>query len=185
MKALVIIATNFEELEAIGTIDILKRANFIVDIYSLDYKDKVKGRSSINIDTLSNFNSLTREELETYDLLFIPGGAHYIALEESLKFKEIIKYFNNNKKYIAAICAAPTILGHLGILQNKRYTCYKSMNEDFKGIFKDTPVVKDDNIISGMSLMSVIDFSFLILEQFLDKKEIDKIKESIYYKEHK
>ncbi len=174
---LLILDDDFEEIEAIGTFAILKRSNINIDIFTLS-KENIHGRYGLNINYPLFNPSL---DLSKYDLLFIAGGPEYKSLEASSTFKNVIKYFNDNNKFIAAICAAPTILGHLGILKNKDYTCFKSMDEDFKGNYKYQYVVKDSNIISGISAAGTIDFAFKIVETLKGKEYSKKIKDSIYY----
>ncbi len=174
---LLILDDDFEEIEAIGTFAILKRSNINIDIFTLSRKD-IHGRYGLNV-SYPVFNKDIN--LSKYDLLFIAGGPEYRALESSQEFKDVIKYFNSNNKYIAAICAGPTILGHLGILENKNYTCFKSMDEDFKGIYKYNYCVKDKNIITGISAAGTIDFAFKIVETLKGEEYSKKIKDSIYY----
>ena len=113
--------------------------------------------------------------------MLIPGGPEYVEMENNMEFLNIIKYFYNSNKYIAAICAGPTILGHLGMLKNKKYTCFTSMNEDFGGTYVDTYVVIDDKIITARSAAASIDFAFKIMEVIKGKEVEEKIKKQIYY----
>lgn len=177
MKVVCILTDGFEEIEAIGTIAILRRSKIDVDIFSLK-NDNATGRYGINIHNLYSMENL---KLDDYDLLFIAGGPQYIELENSLIFKNIILDFFSKNKYIAAICAGPTILGHLGLLQQKRYTCFNSMNEDFHGTFVDHYCVKDGNIITGKSAAATIEFAFVIVETLLGEEKANNIKDSIYY----
>ncbi len=174
---LLILDDNFEEIEAIGTFAILKRSNINIDIFSLK-KENIKGRYGLNL-SYPVFNKDI--DLSKYDLLFIAGGPQYKELEASKEFKDVIKYFNNSNKLIAAICAGPTLLGHLGILENKNYTCFKSMDEDFKGKYNYNYVIQDHNIITGISAAGTIDFAFKIVEALKGKEYSLKIKDSIYY----
>ena len=174
---LLILDDDFEEIEAIGTFAILKRSNINIDIFTLSHSE-IHGRYGLNI----NYPVFSdKVDLSKYDMLFIAGGPEYKALEASSTFKNVIKYFNDNHKFIAAICAGPTLLGHLGILENKNYTCFKSMNEDFKGNYKYEYVVKDQNIITGISAAGTIDFAFKIVEALKGKEFSKKIQDSIYY----
>ena len=72
---------------------------------------------------------------------------------------EIINYFMQKDKIVCAICAAPTILGRLGYLKDKSYTCFTCMNEDFGGIYLDQPVVTDRNLITARSAAASIEFA--------------------------
>lgn len=177
MKVLCILTDNFEDLEAIGTISILRRSGIDVDVYSLT-SDKAIGFYKTNLYNLKKLNELNINE---YDSLFISGGKQYIALQNDERFINVIKYFYNENKLISAICAGPTILGHLGMLKNRKYTCFSSMNEDFGGTYIDDYCVYDQNIITGKSAAAVIDFAFLIVEKLLGNEACEQVKQSIYY----
>ena len=177
MKVLCIVTNGFEEVEFVGTVGILRRGNVDIDIFSF-HGSKAIGRYGIEVSNLYNFNDI---DVTKYDLLLIPGGPEYVEMESNIEFLNIIKYFYNSNKYIAAICAGPTILGHLGMLKNKKYTCFTSMNEDFGGEYVDTYVVKDGKIITARSAAASIDFAFKIMEAIKGKEVEEKIKKQIYY----
>lgn len=177
MRVLCLLTNGFEELEAIGTIALLRRANIQIDIYALEHT-QATGRFDITITTLYNSNDLN---LQDYDALFLPGGPHYQKLSESNLVIKAIEYFYKEQKIIAAICAAPTILGKLGYLKNKHYTCFCSMNEDFQGTYHNTHVIVDHNIITGRSAASTIHFAFALIEALCGKDHTQTIKDAIYY----
>lgn len=177
MRILTILSNGFEELEAIGTIALLKRSGIEVDIYALN-DTKASGKHGL---VLSDINILTDVDLSDYACLLLPGGPHYSEIESNKQVQSIIKQFIEENKVIAAICAAPTILGHAGYLENKNYTCFTSMNEDFKGTYVDQYVVVDDNIITARSAAASIDFAFAIIQKLQGEKQVTKIKKEIYY----
>lgn len=177
MRILTILSNGFEELEAIGTIALLKRSGIEVDIYALN-DTKASGKHGL---VLSDINILTDVDLSDYACLLLPGGPHYAEIESNQLVQSIIKQFIEEEKVIAAICAAPTILGHAGYLENKNYTCFTSMNEDFKGTYVDQYVVVDDNIITARSAAASIDFAFEIIQKLQGEKQATKIKKEIYY----
>ena len=177
MKLLCIVTNGFEEIEAVGTIAILRRGNVDIDFAAL-HGSEATGRYGVTIKNLKKFDEL---KLEDYGMLFIAGGPEYVELESSKEFINVIKYFYETDRYIAAICAGPTLLGHLGYLKDKNYTCFNSMNEDFGGNFVDHYVVKDGKIITGKSAAATIDFAFEILETVKGKAQSEAIKEQIYY----
>lgn len=176
-KVLCIMSEQFEELEAVGTIALLRRAGIEVSIGSL-HGNQATGRFQI---TLSDLMPINEAVIDEYDALFLPGGPHYKELLENETVQQIIHAFDTQSKYICAICAAPTILGHLGLLKNRRYTCFTSMNEDFGGTYVDQYTAIDAHIITGRSAAAVIDFAFLIIEQLLGKEKAEEVKNSIYY----
>ena len=176
MKVLTILTNGFEEIEAVGTIALLKRAGLTVDIACLhDYS--ATGRYDVTISNLKNLDEVNYKE---YGLIFIPGGPEYVELSNTDKVLEIIK-FAAEHAYLAGICAAPTIFGKLGLLKGKHYTCFTSMDEGFGGTYENKYAVRDGNIITGISAAGTIDFAFLIIETLLGKEHSDKVKNSIYY----
>mgnify|MGYP002071571089 CR=1 FL=1 len=176
-RVLCIMCDGFEELEAVGTIALLRRANIQVDLCTWN-QSCVSGRFDI---TISNIKDLKQTDIKNYDALFLPGGPHYKELEQNQAVKDIINYFEKTNKYLAAICAAPTILGRMGLLRNRQYTCFTSMNEDFGGFYQDRYVATDDNLITGRSAAAVIDFAFAFIEALCGKEHADQVKQEIYY----
>ena len=177
MKICTILSNGFEEVEAIGTIALLKRSGLEVDIYALN-DTKASGKHHL---TLSNLIQLESVNTKDYDALLIPGGPHYAELEANKKVKDIITDFMNEKKLVCGICAAPTIFGHMGYLKDKNYTCFTSMDEDFGGTYIDEYVVTDGNMITARSAAASIDFAFAIINYLQGEKQEEKIKNEIYY----
>ncbi|MBO4674976.1 MAG: DJ-1/PfpI family protein [Elusimicrobiaceae bacterium] len=177
-KVCMIVDNGFEELEAVGTFAILRRAGLSVDIFSCNKTDAT-GRFGLTCSHLNDFSSFVPA---SYDALVLPGGPQYQALEANPAVQNAIKLFLSKGKVVAAICASPTVLGHAGYLKGKNYTCFTSMNEDFGGHFTGQYATVDSNIITGQSAAATIDFAFAIVEKLLGKNEVDRIKKSIYYK---
>lgn len=177
MKILMIVTDGFEDIEAIGTLAILRRAKLDVTFAAIS-SYKAIGRYGLVSADMVNLNEINYKE---YDALIIPGGPEYVAEENNTAFLEMVKDFASKNKLIAAICAGPTILGHLGLLKGRQYTCFTSMDEDFGGTYVDKYAVRDGNIITGRSAAATIDFGFLIVEAIEGKDYADKVKESIYY----
>lgn len=177
MKILMVVTDGFEDIEAVGTLAILRRAQLDVTFAAIDNTHAL-GRYGVNITDLVNLKDVNIDE---YDMLIIPGGPEYIAEERNPEFLKMVLNFASHDKYIAAICAGPTILGHLGLLKGKKYTCFTSMNEDFGGTYVDQYAVVDGKFITGRSAAAVIDFGFAIVETLCGKEYAQKVKESIYY----
>ena len=176
MKVLAIIFDGFEELEATAPFALIRRAGINLTIAS--NKTTVTGGHNIsytNIDILDNIN------YKEYDALLLPGGPHYKTLQTNKLVHEIITYFMTNKKIVAAICAAPTIIGQLGLLKDRTYTCFTPMNDDFGGNFNNVSVVVDDNLITGRSAAASIDFAYAIIEKVAGTSVLNKVWERIFY----
>lgn len=177
-KAAVVMDNGFEELEAMGPIALLRRGGMQVDLVSAANTDAVTGRFGV---TYSPAIPMKDYDFSDVDVLILPGGGHYTKLEANPKVLELIESFANNPdKYIAAICAAPTILGRMGLLKGKDYTCFTSMNDDFGGNWHDVSAIQDGHLITGRSAAAAIDFAFQILEALTGKEHTDEVKASIF-----
>lgn len=119
-KVAILLADGFEEIEALSPFDVLKRAEIICDFISIKKDLYVKGAHDVTIKA----DRLIEEagNLEEYDMVVLPGGmsgAKYLS--ESEKVLSFLKSFNENKKFIAAICASPAlVLTKAGIVDNKK-----------------------------------------------------------------
>lgn len=177
MKVLTILTNGFEEIEALATVDLLRRAGITIDIFSL-HTSSLIGAHNIVISDLKNFHEA---DIDNYDCLFIAGGPQYQELEANKEFLTIVNHFAGLNKFIAAICAAPTILGHLGLLKGKKYTCFNSMNEDFGGEYIDHYAVNDGKLVTGKGPMASIEFALLLIETLIGKDSVEVIKNSTFY----
>ena len=110
---------GFEEIEAITTIDLLRRANIALTTVSVTGAEIVLGAHNIAVKADKLFADV---EFVDAEMLILPGGA--TKLHECKPLCDLLLAHNNEDKLIAAICAAPSVLGRLGILQGKQATCY-------------------------------------------------------------
>lgn len=177
-RVLFLLNNNIEDGEALMTRALLVRANMKVDTFSLSTKNLTTYyKQKIEADLLAD-----EIEIDKYDLLVLPGGKHVFEVIGNEKLNEIIMYFYNHDKHIAAICAAPMFLGKLGLLKNRFFTSFPSTEEGIDGNYlKNEKVVVDGKIITGRSVSAVVDFSHEIIKQLLGKEEANKFKENIIY----
>ena len=178
MKVLALIFDGFEELEATAPFALLRRANINLTIAS--NKEQATGSHDLTYTNLINIDEIDYTE---YDSLLLPGGPHYKYIESNENILNIIRHFMDNNLVVSAICASPTIIGKLGYLKNKNYTCFKSMNEDFGGNFIDCYVVVDGNLITAKSAAASIDFAYAIIEKLAGRETLNRVKEHIFYEE--
>jgi putative intracellular protease/amidase len=178
MKVCMIVTNGFEEVETVGTYAILRRGGLDVDIYSLR-GENATGRFGLNCTRLKPFAEFSDDN---YAAVILPGGPQYKELENTPSLLQLLQDFYVHGKYVCAICASPTILGRLGLLTGKKYTCFTAMNEDFGGTYCDDYAVADGTIITGKSAAAAIDFGFAILQALCGKETADKTKKDIYYK---
>ena len=180
-KVLVLLANGFEDIEAITVIDLLRRAKIDVDIRAISNPPLVSG-SVIQYKVDSILDSI---KIDDYELLFLPGGGGVKELDSNLNVREIILEFNKSKKLIAAICAAPLILGKLGLLDNKRFTCYPSFEKfSKKGIYTKNGVELDSNIITGRGIAYVFDFAFTLIKILKGDDVLSSVKDSTLFNEY-
>lgn len=179
-KAAVLLANGFEEVEALTVVDLLRRARVYVDTISITDEYTVHGSHGINVHTEDLFDEVNFVE---FDMIILPGGMPgTVNLQEHEGVKRVIEDFAESGKYIGAICAAPSILGNMGLLKGKRATCYPSVEDQLAGaVIVKAPVIQDGNIITSRGLGTAIDFGLKLVEVLVDKIEADEIAESIIY----
>lgn len=171
-----LLADGFEETEAIATVDVLHRAKLDVQLVSID-KDVVKSSRGIEVITDKYIEYISHD----YEAIVIPGGMPGTTNLAKCQFvRDLILEANEKKKLIGAICAAPSILGMLGILEGKKATCYPGFEDKLNGaIYLDEKVVTDGNIITAKGAGVSLDFGFAIVESLLDKETAEQIKNSM------
>jgi 4-methyl-5(b-hydroxyethyl)-thiazole monophosphate biosynthesis len=168
-KIAVHLAEGFEEIEAVSIIDVLRRADFDVTIVSITETLEVTGSHGIKLLADKIFRNA---DYELFDMIILPGGMPGAAnLNEHLGLREQILNFNESKKLLAAICAAPLVFGNLGILKNKKATCYPGYENQLHGaIATGENIEVTENIITGKGVGIAIDFALKIVEILKGKK---------------
>ena len=123
------------------------------------------------------------EEITSYDFLVLPGGMPGSTnLRDNERVIELVKKFNDNKKWVCAICAGPIVLGKAGIIEGKNVTCYPGFEEELGNCnYKNDMVVVDDNIITGRGPAAAIPFAFEILSKISEEKA-EKVKKAMLFK---
>ena len=175
----VFLADGFEEIEALAPVDILRRAG--VETVTVGVTGEyVTGAHNISLkaDVLCD-----EVEIEKADAVILPGGLPGTTnLEKSEFVQDAVKWANANSKLICAICAAPSILGNMGLLKGKSATCYPGFETSFNGgTYVKQSVVKCDNIITGDGMGSAYKFGFEITRELCGKEVCEKIKSQIQY----
>lgn len=177
-NVLVVVSKGFEEVELLGPLDMFSRVGINYDISTIDDEINVVSSHGFVLNNCKRLKEIG--SISMYDMLLIPGGGHYKTLSESKEVFDIINKFDKENKLLAFICAAPLLLGHLGLLKNKNYTMFTSMNEDMGGNYKEDGVVVDGRIITGKSVYYSIPFGIELVNQLLSKEETNTLKERIY-----
>lgn len=124
MKGLILLADYFEDIEALATNDLLRRAKIATELVSMSNSRTVISQSGLKLQVRKLFSEI---KLEEFDFLVIPGGkAVSLTHLDSKDTLQAINYFKDNNKLICAICAGPAVLGKYGLLDGKKYTCFPS-----------------------------------------------------------
>lgn len=176
---LLFLAEGFEEIEAIGTVDVIRRAGIDIKTVGIGGRE-IKGSHGINVTADYDINSLPNKPI---DGTILPGGMPgTLNLEKNEKVKELVTYTYNKGLLTAAICAAPSILGHMGFLEGKKATCYPGFEKDLYGAeVTGEPVVVNGNVITGNGPGSAIEFGGEIVSFLLGKEKADEILEGMQY----
>lgn len=181
MKGLILLANHFEDVEALITIDMLRRAKIDVDLISMNDNLEVITQSNITIKADMLYNEIN---LDDYSFLIIPGGKATFETHHHHPFtKSAINKFCNNHQLIATICAAPSILGRMGLLDYKEYTCFPECEEYMpKGLLQNKDVVVFDNLITSKAAGTTFMFAYEIIKYLTDETHALKVLNSVYYK---
>jgi protein deglycase len=178
MKAYIFLADGFEEVEAITPIDLLRRAEIEVISTSISNSKTVVGAHKISMQADALFSDINFEDA---DLLILPGGMPGTKhLDAHAGLKELIKKHVNEGKLMAAICAAPSILGKMNLLEGKVAVCYPGFEGQLQGAsISESKVVQSGKIITAKGAGVAIQFSLQIIESIKGKAVADQIAKSI------
>lgn len=158
-----LLGTGFEETEAIAPLDLLRRAGVPVLTVGINGKT-VFGGHNIGITADIQLQEMDLTELE---MIVLPGGLGGVtSIRECPEAMDALRFAHQNNKFIAAICAGPTVLADLGITDHKQATCYPGC-EHKMGIAQmvpDAATVRDGNIITGTSAGCAIPFGLALIK---------------------
>jgi len=177
-KVLVPLADGFEEIEAVTPIDILRRAGAEVKPAAVGDRLVVEGKTGIRLETEIRLADI---KADNFDLLFLPGGPAAKSLRENQEIIDLVLSFESRKAWIAAICAAPTILHAAGTLENHRYTAHFSTKDTLVDSSPEE-IVRDGNIITSQGAGTAVPFGLTLVEVLFDEKIAREVAESICYK---
>lgn len=174
-KILVAIAPGFEEIETITIVDILRRAGARVTL-GATVEGVLKGSRGIKIEPDELLDTVLEKD---FDLICLPGGQPGTDnLKNDERIEKILTRMQQEDKYIAAICAAPTVLQKAGILKGKSITCHPSIKSHFDSYIKDRVVV-DGKVITSQSPGTAMEFSFKLVEILFGSERLKKVNDGV------
>lgn len=179
-KVVVFLADGFEEIEAIGTIDILRRCNIDVTICSIGSSHYVTAAHEVKVAPDTTIDKIN---INDFDGFICPGGGVGAEnLRNSKDVTSIIKSAFDNGKLVAAICAAPTVFEAAGIMKGKKATIYPSMKDYLKDAsYSNDDVVIDGNIITGAGPFITFKFALAVAEYLVGKDDATQVGKDMLY----
>lgn len=180
MKVAVFLAEGFEEVEALTPVDLLQRCGAEVTLVGVTGK-VVTGRSGISVVADCEMDGFSADDA---DMVFLPGGMPGTKnLYETPAVCEVVKKAVASDRYVAAICAAPSIiLGGLGVLEGKKATCYPGMEDGMVGAEAvAAPYVVDGKIITGRGAGAALDFGLALCEALYGHARASELAVDICY----
>jgi len=179
-KAYIFLADGHEECEALIVVDLLRRAG--IEIVTASITGRKEVTSSHKVTYLADI-LFEESDYSDADMLILPGGMPgTLNLEAFKPLTDLVASFNAEGKNIAAICAAPTVFGRMGILKGRKACCYPDMEGDLIGAeVSYEKTVTDGNIITGRGLGAAIDFALAIITKLQNAELAAEIAKKIVH----
>lgn len=183
-RVCIFFAEGFEETEALTVVDLLRRAGIETDMVSVTGSREVTGSHQVTIQMDRLFDEVDFKET---GMLILPGGMPGTKnLEEYTPLMDQLDAFYHEGKYICAICAAPRILGHRGMLKGKKACSFPDFESHLEGAHVTKhPVETAENIITGRGMGCSVDFGLAIVEQLKGKEAAKVLAERVVYSHYK
>lgn len=180
-KAAIFMADGCEEIEGLTAVDVLRRAGIAIDMISIQSSRTVTGSHGIAFEADMTFE---QADPDAYDAAILPGGMPgTLKLKEHEGVNSVIRSYAKEGKLVAAICAAPSVLGAAGILEGKRATCHPGFEDKLTGAtFLEDTAVTDGNVITSRGMGTAIDFALAIVAYLKDASAVDDLKRKLVYR---
>ena len=177
-KCYVLLADGFEEIEALCPVDLLRRAGCRVETVAVANRNPVIGAHGITVMA----DRLADGIEASFDLVLLPGGMPGSKnLDQSHLVDALLKVATESDAVIAAICAAPFVLGKRGLLAGKKATCYPGFEKDLQGAeVVDCGVVVDGNIVTASDMGLAEEFGLALVEKLCGKEAAETVRASVH-----
>ena len=173
-------ADGFEEIEGLTVVDVLRRAGADTETVSVMGRKEIGGSHGIHVMADSLFEE---SDFSDAQLLVLPGGMPgTLHLGEGKELTDLLLRFHESGKKVAAICAAPSILGDLGILKGRDAVCYPGFEDRLEGAnVTRAKVAADGGVAASRGMGAAIPFALALVEQLVSKEKAAEVKKSIIY----
>jgi 4-methyl-5(b-hydroxyethyl)-thiazole monophosphate biosynthesis len=175
---LVPLADGFEEIEAFAPVDLLRRADVEVTVATLNANRHATGRSGI---IAHGDVALADVQGRTYDLVFLPGGAGVKNLRADPRVINLVKAQHTADRWLAAICAAPTVLHDAGLLEGRRYTAHFSVANELPAILSQERVVTDGKMTTSRGAGTAVEFGLHLVAILTSAEKATEIGKAICF----
>lgn len=179
-RVCIFFATGYEEIEGLTVVDLVRRAGITADMVSVTGERTVTGSHQITVQMDRLFEEV---DFEQTDMIVLPGGMPGTKqLEAHGPLMDKVEDFYKKGKYIAAICAAPSILGHRGMLKGRTACSFPDFESHLEGAeVTGRPAEIAGNIITGRGMGCAVDFGLAIVETLQGKEAAEALAEKIVY----
>lgn len=175
----IILADGFEEIEAIEPLDILRRGGVDVKTASIMETKAVRGAHGIEVTADIMINEV---DLDCMDMVILPGGAGHELLDASNEVHALINHAVAYNRYIAAICASPSVIGKKMLLSGKKATCYPGFEKYcYDAEMTGEKAVRDGLVITGKGPGAASEFGFMLLSILKDDATANKLRSDMQY----
>lgn len=173
----VLMTDGFEEIEALTPVDVLRRCG--ADIKTVGVNSLVvKGSHNVPVQCDILFEDIDKHNM---DMLILPGGPGHTELKAD-KVQQLIRYAADNDIYVAAICAAPSVPGEMGLLSGRKATCFPGFEQELKGAeVTDEKVVVDGKFITAKGPGVAGEFAFVLAETMCGSEKAREVKDAMQY----
>lgn len=180
-KVYVFMADGTEEVEALTVVDLLRRAKVNVITVSIMGRKQIVSSHKIGIEADELYGE---SDYTDGDMIVLPGGMPGTThLKNHEELRKVLFAYKEAGKYLAAICAAPSVFGWNGMLEGKKAICYPGFEEELKGAeVTNSPVVTDGQFITSKGLGTAIDFSLELVRLLVNQETADSISAAVQYK---
>ena len=175
-KALVLIASGTEEIEVTSIVNILRRAEVSVTLAGVDGV-QLRGSRKITICADIDLDEISDTAVADFDALILPGGWEgTLIFCDNYNVQTLIKGFDNTKKIIGAICAAPLALDRANILSSHRFTCYPGLQSKISASqYENSKIVVSGNIYTSQGPATAMDFALVLASALTDKATFKRV----------
>lgn len=180
-RVIVPLANGFEEIETVTIVDILRRADICVTLASVEMDAPpaaIEGRSGIKVVPDCGISEVRAAD---FDMIVLPGGLKGAqTLQKNRQVTQLLHDMDHDQRYIAAICAAPTVLAANGMIAGRRLTSHPSVREQLLGaVYDEGRVVVDGRLVTSRGPGTAMEFAMALVEILVGKQKVAEINQGV------